>query len=209
MGFEIYETYGFKIYLDTSESPMMKARAAENYEVEKFRFLSSVLTKDITFIDVGANKGDFTLHAARYAGRVFSIEPHPDNLSWLRKSVDLNSFDNVTIIPGCATDSEGECILNVGRYSGHHSLVRYEHSRISVAGFRLDRLGIAGDIVVKIDVEGAEKLVLAGSSDILSQFRYALIDVDSGDYEGVRTLLPGMELIKRSGKEVFYRRIDD
>ena len=77
-----YHVAGGRIYLDITESPMMLARALGGYEVAKHEAITSVLSPGSTFIDIGANKGDFALLAAKIigtSGSVMAFEPEPVN----------------------------------------------------------------------------------------------------------------------------------
>lgn len=206
MAYGIYNTWGFQIYLDVLESPMMAARSQEKYEVSKFLWMQQNLKRNETFIDVGANKGDFTLHAARYCKKVYSIEPHPDNIEWLCKSIHLNSFNNIELIQGCATNENNYVNLSIGEKSGHHSIVKQSHNTITVEGFKLDDVITEDNIVMKIDVEGAEKLVLQGAEDVIRRTKVLLIDLDSLDFEGVKNLLPDHKLLYRRGNELLFVR---
>jgi len=207
MAYEIHDTYGYKIYLDVAESSMMAARAAERYEPNKFKWLQKNLTPKDVFIDVGANKGDFTLLAAMYCDKVYSVEPHPHNIEWLKKSIALNSFMNVDVLEGCATTISGTVDLGIGGKSGHHSIIARRSKSMAVRAFRLDDVipSKHTQLVVKIDVEGAEKLVLEGMKHIMHNVRAFLIDVDSGDLEGVKKYLDGFEFLN-SGREIICCR---
>lgn len=210
MGYEVYETWGFKIYLDVNESGMMQNRSQEKYEVNKFEWLSENLTKDDTFIDVGCNKGDFTLLAASRCKKVYAVEPHPDNIEWIRKSIELNGFDNIEILDGCAMDKTCDVKLGIGAKSGHHSITVPRNSHMTVSGFRLDDIIKEDNLVVKIDVEGAEKLVLDGMTGIMNKMRACYIDLDSGDFDGVQNRMEGFELIQRVGRDLlFYKKRED
>lgn len=71
----------------------MLSRALGLYEPEKTHELCSLLRPGMTFIDVGANKGDFTLLAAKCVGetgRVIAFEPAPENCKWIRESIAAN-----------------------------------------------------------------------------------------------------------------------
>ena len=62
----------------------------------------------MTFIDVGANKGDFTLLAARLtgsSGKVISIEPEPENHSMLQRSIALNAYANIKVLQLALSDA--------------------------------------------------------------------------------------------------------
>ena len=206
MSYEIYNTWNFSIYLDVNESGMMRARSREQYEVTKFQWMKNNLKLSDTFIDVGANKGDFTLHAAQFCKKVYSIEPHPDNIEWLCKSIQLNDYDNIVVLKGCATNEKSSVDLTIGSKSGHHSITRKGSNIIIVEGFRLDDVIFEDNLVMKIDVEGAEKLVLQGATDVIKRCRALLIDLDSRDLEGVKRLLPDHDLVSRKGNDLLFVR---
>jgi len=179
-GYHPYRVRGGWIYLDVRESPMMLARALWAYEPSKVAALTSLLPEGGTFIDVGANKGDFTILAADTVGptgRVLALEPESTNVEWLTRSVERNRFNNVTIEAAAASDHVGEATLFLGKTSGHHSLVtepKFSNSTgtTTVPVRPLDDIvaahGITSVDVIKIDVEGAEEQVLRGASALLS-----------------------------------------
>ena len=204
--YQVHNLHGYKIYLNENESPMMKARVKSSYEPLKFKWLKSNLTHNDVFVDVGANKGDFTLLAALYCNKVYSVEPHPENLKWLTESISLNDFNNVEVLAGCATNNAGTVELGVGSMSGHHSITAKRHSHITVDAFRLDEKIKEKSLVVKIDVEGAEKLVLEGMSNIMRNVRAFLIDVDSGDHVGVKNFLSEFDIITHANRELICIR---
>src|SRR5262245_25241322 len=95
-----YFVEGGTIYLDIGESKMMRARALGRYESKKMSLVRNWLEPGATFIDVGSNKGDFTLLAAKVVGsdgRVLSFEPEPNNCYWIRKSIEANRYENIRL----------------------------------------------------------------------------------------------------------------
>jgi len=205
MSYQLYNIRDFNIFLDVEESEMMKSRTTLSYESLKFQWLENNLTINDIFVDVGSNKGDFTLFAANKCNYVYCIEPHPDNLYWIRQSLIKNKFTNIVVVDGCANSFNGTISLNIGDKSGYHSITRKFSNSITVNSFRLDSIIPYNKypIVMKIDVEGAELLVLQGCRDILQNIRALLIDVDDGDIEGVKRLLPNHAIIHLYGNEIF------
>ena len=125
-------------------------------------------------MDVGANVGFFTFLAARIVGpkgRVVSFEPEPTSFSLLARSLSRNKFSNVILIPKSLSDVEGErtLYLSATDHKGMHSIV-YDSGgpNISVPSVKLDteaaRLGLDHIDLLKIDAEGAEPEILAGSN---------------------------------------------
>jgi FkbM family methyltransferase len=181
--YRIYDCHGYRIWLNVSESRQMVKRAIGRYEPEKFAAIAEVLKPGSCFLDIGGNKGDFALYAAALvepAGRVVCFEPHPENAGWIRKSVELNGFESLTVEELALSDRDGEAELNIGGKSGQHSFEARKRDRgsVTVRTTTLDRYlseaGIARVDAVKIDVEGAEDLVVAGARDMLARDRPVL-----------------------------------
>ena len=173
-GYHAYRTAGGWILLDVRESPMMLARVLRVYEPAKVRAVQAAMGPGKTFIDVGGNKGDFSLIAAKASGdngRVVCVEPEPTNVEWIERSVKRNKYASVRVVAAALSDSEGEATLHLGAKSGWHTLVDDPNHRagggdVTVQTRTLDallaELGIDRVDAIKIDVEGAEDRVLAG-----------------------------------------------
>ncbi len=173
-----YRFPGGRIYLNIRESPMMLARALGLYESEKTKAVITLLRPGQTFVDVGSNKGDFSLLASKRVGtvgKVLSFEPEPTNCGWIRKSVDLNRYHNISLFEMALSDTNGEERLYLGEKSGHHTLLPGRPNRTGAAitvqkktlDAVLDELDHPRIHMIKIDVEGAELEVLRGASDTL------------------------------------------
>jgi FkbM family methyltransferase len=173
-GYHAYPGPGGWIYLDLRESPMMLARVLRQYEAPKVRALRAVLRPGEVFVDVGGNKGDFALLAARLMGdhgRVLCFEPEPDNAAWIKRSAQRNHYASIEVLPVALAEADGTATLHLGEKSGWHSLLETEGVRttgaLEVPTRRLDDVlaerGIARVDAIKIDVEGAEDRVLAGA----------------------------------------------
>ena len=73
-----------------------------SFEPNEFAFLDRALTPGMTFVDVGANDGYYTLFAARKVGpggRVIAIEPSSRERAHLRRNLERNSIANVSVVP--------------------------------------------------------------------------------------------------------------
>jgi FkbM family methyltransferase len=148
------------------------------------RLLDRFVSVGSTVVDVGANIGYNTLHAARLAGRrgrVLAIEPTPDNLAVLRRNVTAADVLNVTIEPVAAGSARGTRDLFVrGAVSAVNSLFPLScyasvTDILQVPVVPLDELVDGAVDVVKIDVEGAELDVLEGMSRLLRRPHVVLI----------------------------------
>ena len=138
----------------------------------------SLLQPGDVAIDVGANIGYYTLLAAQKVGadgHVYAVEPNPAVRSLLKRHLEMNGLDNVTIIAAAAWDATTTGTLHVHGYDcGASSLRNFDGSEAAaqVQLVRLDdvvrqehreRIGL-----IKIDIEGAEAHALRGLSAILA-----------------------------------------
>src|SRR5581483_2449965 len=122
----VFSVPGGKIYLNVKESSMMLERALGLYEPAKTQAIRALLKPDETFVDVGGNKGDFALLAAKVAGpggKVVCIEPEPTNFGWIRRSIELNGYKNIQLCNLALSDYDGEALLHLGTKSGFHTLL--------------------------------------------------------------------------------------
>jgi FkbM family methyltransferase len=148
------------------------------------RLLDRFVRPGATVVDVGANIGYNAIHAARLAGsrgRVFAVEPTPDNLEVLRRNIESARLANVFVAPVAAGRVADMRYLFVrGARSAVNSLFAEScyasvTEVLQVPVVPLDALVDGAADVVKIDVEGAELDVLEGMPRLLNGQPEALI----------------------------------
>ena len=152
------------------------------YEQDTIRQLAELLRPGMTFVDVGANYGLYTVIPAWKVGpegRVLAFEPQPDLAELVRENAAMNRLENVTV-EACA----------IGRENGMGELVRPSRTNDGAATLKvaagektfgealpvpvrplsavLAERGIERVDGMKIDVEGAETEVLRGCESVLS-----------------------------------------
>jgi FkbM family methyltransferase len=127
---------------------------------------------EFVFVDIGANVGLYSLYLASCGQvRTLAIEPQPGILDRLRFHLAANPSAEVDVKPIALSDRDGEAtlVLNDSDSGGTHldKLNGREEAgeRISVPCKPLMAVlaeaGIAAISALKIDVEGAEDIVLA------------------------------------------------
>lgn len=144
-----------------------------------------------TFVDVGANFGYFTLMGAAAvgpAGRVVAVEADPRMSAELGANVALNALERVTVVEAAASDAEGTARLSGFRVDGGNwgvsSIAAELDGAVAVdvpcapLDALLDRAGVDGVALAKIDVEGAEGRVLAGMAEGVRRRRYRRVMVE-------------------------------
>ena len=155
------------------------------YERAEGELFCELVRPGQTVLDVGAHAGYYTLAAARSvgeSGRVHAFEPSETNFARLRRNVELNGLTNVALNKVAMSDREGEAAMYLSAEDpGQHSLGRVGEvsAECVVPTVTLDgyvaKSGLARLDMVKIDVEGAETMVLRGGREVLARDRPSLL----------------------------------
>lgn len=161
--------------------------ASGQYDNDVTRFLVGATRKETTFIDVGANFGFFTCLMARLCpdGKVIGIEADSRIHGILRDNIAANGLSDVALAVHAAagnSDSPMTLFRRVTR-PGNTSIVYMDEGfteslgeppveKFEVATIRIDDVVRNFDLpvdIIKIDVEGAEPLVIQGASKTIQQ----------------------------------------
>jgi FkbM family methyltransferase len=159
-----------------------------------------------TVWDIGANVGAFTIAAAHRAnpGQILAVEADPWLAALLRRTTTLHGNRKLVIDVLCAAVGEATeinkfCIAEAGRASsfllqtgGRDLTAGQSRFTLSVATVTLDSLlkSYSPPDFIKIDVEGAELLVLKGAQELLAETKPTLyIEVDEQNRAPVSDLL--------------------
>ena len=129
------------------------------------------------FVDgEAANMGFYTVLASRLVGRtgrVYAVEMIPETADRLRAQIGENRLTNVTVVERALSSREGETVraaMPEGRW-GMASIVRGadQPGARDIATTTLDVVLASEPKVrlIKLDLEGAETLALAGATETL------------------------------------------
>lgn len=132
--------------------------------------------------DVGANIGYYTLLAARAvgpSGRVYAFEPEPRNFGLLTRNIAENGFANVRPVNAAVSNSAGVVRLhlddaNFGAHSFEEGSVRTSSGRsvevetVCLDSFADEAHAFEAGLLMKVDVQGAEALVVEGGRRLLA-----------------------------------------
>jgi FkbM family methyltransferase len=150
-------------------------------EPETEKFILRFLKPGMSFIDVGAHIGKYTLlgaHAVRREGEVHAFEPNPVIFDLLRRNVRENGFQNVHMLECAVSNHDGPEEFEVCAEATFSALKRKTvrlprrevAKAIRVESVRLDTYFAdkrKKANLVKVDVEGAELMVFMGSRSLL------------------------------------------
>jgi FkbM family methyltransferase len=161
-------------------------------EPEVQQALAELIKPGQTVYDVGANIGFFTILCSRLVGpngKVYAFEPIPENLATLRHNIALNGLTNVVVVEKALSSSTGTAGMFVSPWSAFHSLNvdgaskqdnhGPEAGEIMVETVTLDEFvsaaGVPAPDLIKIDVEGAELIVVEGMAHVLESVQPLLL----------------------------------
>jgi FkbM family methyltransferase len=165
---------GHTLELDHMDSLLLSVNGT--YEEQERRLFSACIRPGDCVLDVGAHIGLYTVQAARATGpegTVIAFEPSTENHELLVRNLNRNGYQRVEVVRAAVADFEGSAALGIsGDNTGDHSLVSDGARRPgaeTVPVIRLDswRPGLRPD-VVKMDIQGAEPLAVAGAATILA-----------------------------------------
>ncbi|MBU2564047.1 FkbM family methyltransferase [Patescibacteria group bacterium] len=164
---------GQKMFLDSEDS--LRLSLSGVYEPFETKIIKSVIKKDNTVIDIGANIGYYTLLFAKLVGRngkIIAFEPDPDNFFLLKKNVEINGYKNATLIQKAVSNKIGTTKLYLHKNDKkQHSIYNSNNSRksIEIESTRADNYINEKVDLIKIDIEGAEGETIKGMKNLLKK----------------------------------------
>jgi FkbM family methyltransferase len=155
------------------------------FERAELQFILRLLQPGMTFFDIGANIGLFSLAAGKklwsQPSIIYAFEPCPSTFAILEKNLLKNELTKVRAVQVALSDQTGEANLyvNAALKDGLNSLEDPSHSDAEVVGreavqtITLDdfvaRERVSRVDIMKVDVEGAELLVFRGGRKLLKR----------------------------------------
>jgi len=191
----------------------------EEYEPE-VKYLEKLLRPGDVFIDGGANLGIYSMAAAACvgpAGRVIAFEPQTRVLAILQKNIELNQSTQIEAHALGLAEREGEASLYSACEGVVNASLGTSAGTASVQTINLTSLdrffekhGLNRLDVLKIDVEGAEELVLRGAASTLEKHRPKIIfEVNPIATTGLKLEVDGAwQILKRLNYAFFAVRED-
>lgn len=169
------------------------------HHISEALFLKSFLKPYMTFVDIGANQGEFSLIASSIlkSGKVMAFEPVTFQRELLEKNKDLNSFISLEIYPFGLSNVESNLPIYTSTVTNLHHGIHEGLSTLYSSGDRNELqevidLKVFDDLFfakmdkldfVKIDIEGAELFALQGMKKSLEKFKpLVLIEINEDTF---------------------------
>ena len=171
------------------------------YEPNQTKIVKKYVHEGDVVIDVGAHVGYYTLLMAQLVGKngkVYSFEPDPVNFELLKKSVEINGFENVVLIQKAVSDTTEKIKLFLGDNDSainriYDAKLGDAKKSIDVESVTIDEYFKENDKLfnfIKIDSEGSEAKIINGMEKFLTKNRKLIMMTEFFPF-----------LIKKSGDE--------
>lgn len=162
------------------------------HSVNEISLLRKILKPNMTFVDIGANQGEYTIFAAKrlVQGKVISFEPLSISYEHLKENIELNQFNNVITYNFALSDTKGYADIYTSDDLEIHSSFNEGLSSLYRSNYRnnlLEKVQVEvfdsvwknyQDLdlnIIKIDVEGSELPVLKGAINTLKKYKPLII----------------------------------
>lgn len=170
-------------------------------------------------IDAGANMGIFSLLAAQKGAMVYSFEPQPYFFSTLCRNIALNHLkDKIKPFRCAISDCNGEFTMSIDKENllSASIVIKRGKDSCNVRGISIDQWVADCNIpridFIKVDIEGAERLLLNGARKSIIKWKprlaissYHCIDDPLVIKEIIRSLNCGYKIIET--KKIIFATI--
>lgn len=169
--------HGGKLLVDPPNLDMYASivNGGGTWEPHVMQTCARVLRPGDVYYDIGSNTGLFSIDAAMHIKdlTIYAFEPQPTLAECIRRSVAANGLGNIVCLEMLLGSENGVGSLYLTSHSIHASMAPREKQfrELEREMWTIDTLigdgRIKGPDVIKIDVEGAELLVLNGAAKAL------------------------------------------
>lgn len=209
---------GYSYICDLGDIMSQEICFTGRFEAQETALFRAILKPGMTFVDVGANWGYFSLLAASLVGpegNVISFEPDPRVHRLLKSNIERNRLAHVRPLEIAASQDEGALTLaGYSEDSNNFGVSRVVEGKtgecpggaFTVAARRvddvLDELKVEKVDLLKMDIEGAEVFALRGIREGLARARYRrlILELHPGFLaEHGQTAQEAFDIVKQAG----------
>lgn len=153
------------------------------HEANSTKQLHQELRPGMTIVEVGANIGYYSLIEAKIiggSGKIFALEPSPDNMRYLKANVHLNGLENTVETH----------LLAAGRKTGTQTLYIMDKGNTSSFVKRDEGSGLTRVAELDVDVVSLDEF-FESRPDTIDYFRMDVEGYELEIIEGMRGILTG------------------
>jgi FkbM family methyltransferase len=159
-----------------------------------------------TVVDLGAYIGISTVYfAERYrSAQILALEPDPSNFACLLRNLPAAPVhDRITAVQACVADFDGVARFSQSSSRWSHAIQSDGPVEVSAVTFTdlLERHDLQTVDILKMDIEGAEKLVFESADDWLHRVGWILMELhsDAMSFADLRAITD------RAGRRIFRK----
>ncbi len=160
--------------------------------------------------EVGANIGYYALMEAKAVGpkgKIYAIEPIPNNVELLKKNIEANDYKNIEVFNKAAGDKNEKKKILISRQANLSTFC--ENVELDQSGETIEVDVVTLDSffknrkkpqVVRMDVEGYEYEILQGMKKIMKESKNLLFFIEvHADFMGAEKTIDFLKLLKENG----------
>ncbi len=180
-------------------------------EVDSTREMKRIVKKGDTILDVGANIGYYALMESKLVGengKVYAIEPAPENFRVLKANVIFNDYKNIELFNFLVGDKNGKEKLYLASHRNLHSVIK-GHPKATGEYIELPMVKLDDFIkgkrfpdLIRTDVEGYEYYILKGMKNILNSKKPLKLFIEIHSRMGEKKMKEFLDTIENAGFQI-------
>jgi FkbM family methyltransferase len=211
--FVVREIQGSKMFLNIRDkglsSDLYLRGKREDKATDEFQ---KRLKPGLVVVDAGANIGYYALMEAKAVGekgRVYAIEPIPQNVELLKKNIAANGYGNIEVFQMAVGDKNGKQGIFLSKQSNLSTFCKNVDLDQSGETIQVDVVSIDSFLegkrlpdIVRMDVEGYEYEILKGMEETMKKDRGMQFFIEvHADFMGAEKTIALFKIMKENGFE--------
>lgn len=173
--------YDYEMYLDMHDPGISRTLLLfGKRELEHKIILQNVLKPDMRVLDIGANIGYYAIMESKLVGpngKVIAVEPSPNNISLLKRNLNLNNCHNVDVYEAAISDVNDEREFFIANSS---NLNTFHNTGSGIHDLTGETIKVKTKTVI-------EMMKTTGTVDLIR------MDVEGHEVEVIRGMLPAIQ----------------
>jgi len=156
------------------------------YEYPLPIIMATIIKEGDMVVDIGANRGQYTIFLSKLVGqrgKVYAFEPDPRNFLFLKHRIRKLKRNNVIIERKAVGNKKTKVKFYIDKLTGRSSIYNDVTTSI-ISCIEIDMISLdeyfhdfKGEFaLIKIDVQGAEALVLYGMKDLIKKVKVLIFE---------------------------------
>lgn len=204
---------GSKMYLDLNDKGISRELALSDIREEvATRYMYQTIRPDDVVMDIGSNIGYFLLLEALLSGKngkVYGIEPVPENVALLRRNISINDYENVEVYNLAIGDKNSVEKIYLSSKANWHSMRPFPGQN-SVGEMYVTMCTTDAFLIdkeypnfIRMDVEGFEGQIINGMTQTLDADRPLKLFIELHPHLMTKVeVISILTSLKRAGFEV-------